>query len=46
LRGAAVELRTAADKNRELPLNMLKLAQFPPSLSDGAGGVITKPAEW
>jgi hypothetical protein len=46
IRGAAVELRAAADKNRDLPLNLLKLAQLPASISDGSGGFITKPASW
>lgn len=45
-RGAAVELRSAADKSRTLPLNLLPLAQFPASFPDGAGGIITKPATW
>jgi uncharacterized LabA/DUF88 family protein len=45
-RGAAVEIRTAADAARQLPLNVLKAAQFPGSFSDGLGGTITKPAEW
>jgi len=45
-RGAAVELRSAADKHRTLPLNLLALSQFPNPLSDGAGGLITKPASW
>jgi len=46
VRGAAVELRAAADKDRDLPLNLLKRAQLPASISDGAGGYITKPATW
>jgi 6-hydroxy-3-succinoylpyridine 3-monooxygenase len=45
-RGAAVELRSAADKNRSLPLDLLKKAQLPASIPDGPGGVITKPATW
>jgi uncharacterized LabA/DUF88 family protein len=46
IRGAAVELRSAADKDRDLPLNLLKLAQLPASIADGAGGFIAKPAGW
>jgi len=46
VRGAAVELRGAADKHRTLPLNILGRAQFPAQLPDGAGGVIHKPADW
>jgi hypothetical protein len=45
-RGAAVELRSSADKSRTLPLNLLPLAQFPAAIPDGAGGTITKPATW
>ena len=45
-RGAAVELRSAADKSRTLPLNLLPLAQFPSSVPDGVGGLVTKPAAW
>jgi uncharacterized LabA/DUF88 family protein len=46
VRGAAVELRAAADKDRDLPLNLLKIAQLPASIPDGSGGFITKPATW
>jgi uncharacterized LabA/DUF88 family protein len=46
VRGAAVELRAAADKDRDLPLNLLKLAQLPASIPDGSGGVIVKPTSW
>jgi len=46
VRGAAVELRAAADKDRDLPLNLLKLAQLPASMPDGSGGFIAKPATW
>lgn len=45
-RSAAVELRTAAHSHRDLPLNILKLCQFPPTLPDGSGGVIMKPPSW
>lgn len=46
LRGAAVELRSAADKHKTFPQAMLKVCQFPAELSDGRGGVIRKPVEW
>jgi hypothetical protein len=46
LRGAAVELRAAAHRARELPLILLGRCQFPDSVSDGVGGVITRPAAW
>jgi hypothetical protein len=45
-RGAAVELRSAADKSRTLPLNLLPLAQFPSAVPDGAGGTLVKPSSW
>ena len=46
IRGAAVELRSAADKDRDLPLNLLSLSQFPHQMPDGAGQLLTKPASW
>jgi len=46
VRGAAVELRAAADKDRVLPLEKLPHAQFPAQVPDGSGGVIHKPAGW
>ena len=46
VRGAAVEIRSAADKNRTLPLNFLGPSQFPDKIPDGAGGFITRPATW
>lgn len=46
LRGAAVELRTAAHSHRDLPLQLLKNAQFPDNLPDGAGSTLTRPASW
>jgi len=46
LRGAAVELRAAAHRHRDLPLNLLPHCQFPDSFPDGAGGLITRPAAW
>ena len=45
-RGAAVELRAAADSAKILPLELLRHSQFPASLPDGAGGILTKPATW
>jgi hypothetical protein len=46
VRGAAVELRAAADKNRDLPLNLLKIVQLHASIPDGSGGFIAKPTSW
>jgi hypothetical protein len=46
LRGAAVELRSAADKHKTFPQALLKVCQFPAGLPDGRGGVIRKPVEW
>ena len=45
-RGAATELRGAADKSRTLPQALLKVSQFPAQLDDGRGGVIEKPVDW
>jgi uncharacterized LabA/DUF88 family protein len=45
-RGAAVELRSAADKHRTLPLALLRPSQFPAMVPDGSPGGIQKPAEW
>jgi uncharacterized LabA/DUF88 family protein len=45
-RGAAVELRTAADRNRTLPMALIAKCQFPEKVPDGLGGWISKPAEW
>jgi hypothetical protein len=46
LRAAAVELRSAAHRARELPLLLLEKAQFADSIPDGAGGTLTRPADW
>ncbi len=46
IRGAAVELRSAADKHRTFPQALLKVCQFPATVPDGRGGVIHKPPEW
>lgn len=46
VRGAATELRTAADRDRTFPLRLLEVCQFPADVPDGRGGVIRKPANW
>lgn len=46
IRGAAVELRASANKDRDLPLNLLRQAQLPASIPDGSGGFIVKPPTW
>jgi 6-hydroxy-3-succinoylpyridine 3-monooxygenase len=46
LRGAAVELRAAADRAKTLPLNLLRLSHLPDPVPDGLGGVIDKPNNW
>lgn len=46
IRGAAVELRSAANKDKSLPINLLAKAQFPSNIPDNAGGTIAKPATW
>jgi hypothetical protein len=46
VRGAAVELRAAADKNRTLPLNLIPRSLFAAAIPDGAGGMLAKPATW
>jgi uncharacterized LabA/DUF88 family protein len=43
LRGAAVELRAAVHRHRDLPLILLAHCQFADSLPDGAGGILTRP---
>lgn len=45
-RGAAVELRGAADSARLLPLQLLPHSQFPTRIKDPFGRRITKPAIW
>lgn len=45
-RGAAVELRSSADKDRLLPLNLFSKSLFPSRIPDGAGGTIDKPPGW
>lgn len=45
-RSHAVELRSSAQVNRNLPLNLLKPCQFPNPLPDGSGGLLSKPTSW
>jgi len=45
-RSYATELKGAADKARNLPLNLLRRSQLPSTISDGSGGTIVKPADW
>jgi hypothetical protein len=45
-RGAAYELRAAADRHKDFPLAPLAKSQFPSAVPDGKGGFIHKPAEW
>ena len=45
-RGAAVEIRSAADKHATLPVDLLKRCQLPTKVPDGAGGFIVKPEDW
>ena len=46
IRGAAAELRTAADKHKTLPMTLVRVSQFPATLPDGTGGSIDKPPDW
>lgn len=46
IRGAAVEIRSAADQNKTLPLALLPKAQFSPEILDGDGNPIRKPPGW
>ena len=45
-RGAAVELRTAAHRDRTLPLVLLPRTQLPARVPTAAGGFVEKPADW
>ncbi len=45
-RGAAVELRGAADKDKTLPLVLIPRAQFPNPVRGGREGKIWKPEGW
>ena len=46
IRGAARELRNAADKHLTLPLGLLAKAQFPVSITKADGNIIMKPPSW
>lgn len=46
VRGYATEMRAAADRARNLPINLLKHSQFPHAIDDGSDEPITKPAGW
>lgn len=45
-RGAAVEIRSAADKNKTLPLSLLARCQLPNPVRGGVSGQIYKPKTW
>jgi uncharacterized LabA/DUF88 family protein len=45
IRGAAVEIRSAADKARTLPLELLRHCHLPPTVQTSAGPV-RKPQDW
>ena len=45
-RAAAVELRTTAHKAKTLPQHLLAKAQFPATIPDGVGEIISKSASW
>jgi len=46
IRGAAVEIRAAADKHRTLPNDLIAKSQFPATIRDGKGGYIQRPQDW
>lgn len=46
VRGAATEIRSAADRNRTFPLNLLPHCQFASPFSDGTGTSLHKPSSW
>ena len=46
VRGAAVELRAIADRDKTLPINFLHACQFPAAVPRGGGQSIAKPVEW
>jgi 6-hydroxy-3-succinoylpyridine 3-monooxygenase len=46
VRGAAVELRGIADKHRLLPLQLLRVSQFPAEVTSSSGAAIKKPDTW
>ena len=45
-RGAATELRNAADKNKTLPTALFRNTQFPNSIINNSGQTINKPSSW
>ena len=45
-RGAALELRAEAHKNKTLPLDLLAKSQLPASIDMGGGRTVKKPATW
>ena len=45
-RGAALELRAEAHKNKTLPLDLLAKSQLPASIDLGGGRIVKKPAAW
>lgn len=45
-RGAATELRGAADRDKTLPQELLRHCQFPVKVADSYGGWIVKPSSW
>lgn len=45
-RGKAYEIRSAADKHRNLPLHLLSKSQLPNHVTDGLGTTYTKPPSW
>lgn len=46
VRGAAYELRGAADKHQDIPLALLKHCHFPSQIKYTDGSVLTKPSSW
>jgi len=46
IRGAAVQIRSAADKNSTLPTDLFAKCQLPSKVDDGAGGFFIKPSGW
>ena len=46
VRSYAVELKSAANKARDLPANLLAKSQFDSQVSNGSGGYICKPQSW
>jgi len=46
MRGAALELRSVAHKDRTLPLDLLPKSQFPAQIRLDSGIVVNKPSTW